>query len=73
MMPGEIPFFVEGVVARINEFERTAYIKHKNGNVYHVFPFTPGVVFEELKIGVRVQVEITNVLTKVYSARIVKE
>lgn len=72
-MPGEIPFFVEGVVAGINEHEKTAYIKHKNGNVYHVFPFTPGIEFSELKIGVRVSIEITNVLTKVYSARIVRE
>jgi hypothetical protein len=72
-MTREIPFFIEGVVYRINDYERTAYVKHRNGNIYHVFPFTPGIIFSDLKVGDKIAIEITSVLTKVYSARIIRD
>jgi len=69
-MPGEIPYFIEGKVVDISIPYRTAYVKVENGNVYHLFPHTPDLEFENLRIGTIVECEITSALIRVLSARI---
>ena len=65
-MSGEIPFFIEGRVAQM--LSGCAYIKVDNGNVYVINPLTPGLNFKELELGQKIMVEITNRLTRVFSA-----
>lgn len=71
MMPAELPFFIVGTVASIVQYEKTAYIRVANGNVYHVFPFTPGINFSDLSVGKRVECEVTTKLTRVLSAKVI--
>lgn len=72
-MPREIPFFIRGKVAEIMPGYRTAIIRVPNGNIYHVTPNTPGIDFDRLKMDLIVECEVTTILTRVLSARIVKE
>lgn len=67
-MPGVFPYFIEGRVSQI--FSGHAYIKVDNGNVYTINPQTPGTNFRDLKVGQIVEVEVTDRLTRVFSARI---
>lgn len=67
-MPGVLPFFIEGRVSEI--LSGHAYIKVDNGNVYTVNPQTPGINFKELKLRQVVELEVTDRLTRVFSARI---
>ena len=69
-MPGEMPYFIEGKVAEVLPAYQVAYVKVDNGNVYHLTPKTPGINFQELKVGMIVECEITSMLTRVLSARI---
>ncbi len=69
-MPGEIPYFIQGKIVDKAIAHRIAYVKVDNGNVYNLIPTTPGIVFEELKIGMIVECEITSKLIRVLSARI---
>jgi len=69
-MPGEIPFFVTGKVAIIH-FD-VAYVKISTGNVYHVYPWTAGIEFDKLVIGTQVECEVTSMLTRVLSAKIIE-
>lgn len=71
-MPGEIPYFVEGYVVKIADMINTAYVRVENGNVYHVFPFTPGISFKDLTKGKRVLLEVGTRLDRVYSAKIIE-
>lgn len=72
-MPGEIPYFVEGYVVKIADMINTAYVRVENGNVYHVFPFTPGIVFKDLTIDKKVLLEVGTRLDRVYSAKIIEK
>ena len=72
MMPGEVPYFVEGYVVRIVDMLNTAYVRVINGNVYHVFPFTPGITFSELSVDKKVLLEVGSRLDRVYSAKIIE-
>lgn len=72
MMPGEVPYFVEGYVVKVAEMLNTAYVKVSNGNLYHVFPFTPGIDFEKLKVDKKVLLEVGSRLDRVYSAKIIE-
>jgi len=66
-MPGELPFFLEGVVAEIMTQE-IAIVKVPNGNLYYLRPSTPGIDYYALKKDDRVRIEITNQLGRVLSA-----
>lgn len=70
-MPGELPYFIEGKVVEIAKATSTAYVKVCNGNVYHLTPFTPGIVFSELSVGATVRCEITSRLIRVLSAKLI--
>ena len=70
-MPGELPFFVTGKIANI--YADTAYVKVPTGNVYHIHPNTQGIEFGRLKKDLIIQCEVTTMLTRVLSARIVEE
>jgi len=70
-MPGEKPFFIEGVVVDIMSTYEIAFVKVINGNVYNLKPSTPGVDFYTLKIGQIVELEVTTKLVRVLSARII--
>jgi hypothetical protein len=69
-MSGEIPFFIEGKIAEISAVYFLAYVKVDNGNVYHIHPSTPGIEFQKLERGQIVELEVTSMLTRVLSARI---
>ena len=71
-MPGEIPFWVEGELKLYYPLTKEAYVRVPNGNVYILKPSTPGIIFEELKIGMIIQCEVTTKLTRVLSAKVVK-
>jgi hypothetical protein len=68
-MPGELPFFIEGTVTEIMAQE-IAIVKVPNGNIYHLYPSTPGINFYALKKDDRVLVEVTTMLTRVLSATV---
>lgn len=69
-MPGERPFFILGKVVEVAKIHNLAYVKVDNGNVYHIFPDTKGVNFDKIKRGQMVELEVTTMLTRVLSARI---
>lgn len=70
-MPGEIPFFVEGKVVEILPQE-IAIVKVPNGNLYHLTPGTKGIEYYRLQKGDVVKCEVTTMLTRVLSARVIK-
>ena len=70
-MPGEKPFFIEGVVVDIMSTYEIAFVKVINGNVYNLKPSTPGIDFYTLKAGQVVELEVTTRLLRVLSARII--
>jgi len=70
-MSGEKPFFIEGIVVDVPPGYELAYVKVVNGNVYNLRPSTPGIDFYKLKKGQIVEIEITNKLVRVLSARII--
>jgi hypothetical protein len=72
-MPGEFPFFIRGKITEIMPGNKTAIVKVSNGNTYHVTPNTPGIEFDRLVKDLIVECEVTTMLTRVLSARIVKE
>ena len=72
-MPGKMPFFIIGTVKSISHLIKTAYIKVPNGNIYHIFPFTLGIDFDRLKNNQNIEIEVTDELVKVYSARIIED
>ena len=69
-MPGELPFFVIGEIANI--YGDTAYVKIHTGNVYNIYPYTPGIDFKKLKKGMTIKCEVTKLLTRVLSAEILE-
>lgn len=69
-MPGEMPYFIEGKVVQVLPQYQVAFVKVENGNVYHLTPKTPGIDFQELSVGMIVECEITSMLIRVLSARI---
>ncbi len=69
-MPGLIPFYIIGTVARVPPGAGIAYAKVSNGNVYYLYPNTPGLDFSKLQIGQMIELEVTNEVIRVYSARI---
>jgi hypothetical protein len=69
-MPGERPFFVVGVVAEIAVTHPFATINAPNGYYYHIHNDTPGIRFEDLRVGQRIQLEVTSMVVRVLSARI---
>lgn len=71
-MPGEMPYFIEGKVVQVLPQYQVAFVKVENGNVYHLTPKTPGIDFQQLSVGMIVECEITSMLIRVLSARILK-
>lgn len=71
-MPGEIPYFIKGKVAEILP-QDIIIVKVPNGNLYHLTTNTPGIEFSRLCKGDIVECEVTSMLTRVLSARTVKE
>jgi len=71
-MPGELPFFIEGQVVEVSTGYNIAYVKVPNGNVYNLHPTTPGIDFSKLKKSQIVELEVTTMLTRVLSARIIE-
>lgn len=71
-MAGERPYFIEGKVIEVSIAYQLAFIKVANGNVYHILPNTLGIEFNELVKDQIVQMEITSMLTRVLSAKILK-
>lgn len=69
-MPGERPFYIIGKVAEISVIHYLAYVKVDNGNVYQLHPNTVGIDFDKLDIGQLIELEVTSILTRVLSARI---
>lgn len=69
-MSGEIPYFIIGKVVEVMPQYNVAYVKVDNGNVYNLTPKTPGIHFQDLKKGMIVECEITSMLIRVLSARI---
>lgn len=72
-MPGEKPFFIEGIVVEILSTYEIAFVKVINGNIYNLRPSTPGIDFYTLKVGQVVEIEITTKLVRVLSARIIEK
>jgi hypothetical protein len=72
-MPGELPFWIDGEVKLLSPDTKEAYVRVPNGNVYILRSDTPGINFEELKIGTMVSCEVTLRLTRVLSARIIRQ
>lgn len=68
-MPGERPFFVEGKIVDILVSANLALVKVSNGNVYHLIPETPGIVFDKLRKDQRIILEVT---IRVLSARLIE-
>ena len=69
-MPGELPFFIVGKVVDLS-VPNLAIVKVSNGNLYNVNSYTPGIEFNKLSKGDLVELEITNALTRVFSAKII--
>jgi|AntAceMinimDraft_6_1070360.scaffolds.fasta_scaffold322555_1 hypothetical protein len=69
-MPGEIPFFIEGRIVEILPNSEMALVKVLNGNIYHLFPYTPGIIFDSLRLEQTVRLEVTSALARVLSANI---
>jgi len=72
-MPGEFPFFIEGQVTEVSVPFKIAYVKVENGNVYHLHPDTPGIDFYALKKSQIIRLEVTTMLSRVLSARILDQ
>lgn len=72
-MPGEIPFFIEGIVTNITNGSLTVLVKVQNGNVYSIHPDTPGINFQNLRKGQTVRLEVTTRLNHVLSACIINK
>lgn len=68
----ETPYFIRGSVVEIL-LKEIVIIKVSNGNLYHITPNTPGIDFYRLLVGDIVECEVTSVLTRVLSARIIKK
>lgn len=68
-----IPFWTTGEIKMLIQHAGEAYVRLPNGNVYLLTPFTPGINFEDLKVGMFVSIEITNRLDRVYSAKIISD
>lgn len=71
-MPRETPFFIIGKIVEILPQE-IIIVKVPNGNIYHITPSTPGIVFDRLVVNLIMECEVTTMLTRVLSARVVKE
>lgn len=71
-MPRETPYFIKGWISEIFLDGLLAVVSVENGSIYHLTPFTPGIEFSELAIGVKVECEITSKLIRVLSAKILK-
>jgi hypothetical protein len=71
-MPGELPFWIDGEVRMIISHIGEAYIRVPNGNVYLVKIDTPGLEFNKIKIGTKISCEVTSLLTRVLSAKIIE-
>lgn len=71
-MPGEFPFFIVGKVVDTT-MSQIVLVRVINGNVYHLIPSTPGIKFEELKRDQLIELEVTTMLVRVLSARIIED
>jgi hypothetical protein len=72
-MPGEIPFHIIGTIAKVPPGANMAYAKVENGNVYYLYPNTEGLEFSKLQEGQKVDLEVTRMLTRVLSAKILED
>jgi len=71
-MPGEFPFFIEGKIVEIISSDTLAIVKVVNGNIYHLHPWTPGIDFSSLRKDQMVLLEVTRLLTRVLSAKVIE-
>lgn len=71
-MSGVIPFWITGEVKILIQHMGEAYVRVPNGNVYTLHYYTPGINFEDIRVGTIVSIEITDRLDRVYSAKIIK-
>lgn len=72
-MSGERPFFVIGVVGEIALGHPLAIVNAPNGYYYEIHNDTPGIRFEDLRTGQRIELEVTTMLVRVLSARILED
>ena len=70
-MPGVKPFFIEARIVDVPPGYNVAYAKVVNGNVYTLRIDTPGIDVKKLKKDQLVEIEITEKLIRVLSARII--
>lgn len=68
-MPGELPFWIDGEVRLIISY--SAYVRVPNGNVYLIKDDTPGIDFSRIRMGTKISCEVTTMLTRVLSAKII--
>ncbi len=68
-MAGVFPHWIAGEVKILLQDE--AYVRVPNGNVYTLHRTTPGINFSQLRVGLIIEIEITDRLDRVYSARII--
>lgn len=71
-MSREFPFFIKGTVVEILPQEITI-VKVPNGNLYHLKPSTPGIEYSRLQKGDIVECEVTSMLTRVLSAKVIEQ
>lgn len=71
-MPIEKPYWVLGEIRDIILETNVCLVKVKNGNIYRLTSTTPGIDVSALKIGDKIQCEVTSELTRVLSAKIIK-
>ncbi len=70
-MSGNKPYWVVGEIKILIPHAGEAFVRVPNGNVYPINTLTPGLDFLQLVVGMKVEIEITGRLDKVYSARII--
>lgn len=70
-MSGQLPFWVKGELKILSSTD--AYVRIPTGNVYLLRPDTPGIDFSKLKKGQIISCEVTQMLTRVLSAKIISD
>ena len=68
-MSGEKPFFIKATVIEISQWNKVIIVKAVNGYSYNIYPDTPGISFNEIKLDQIIEIEITNRLTRVWSTK----
>ena len=72
-MPGVVPYWVEAEVKILIKHAGEAYVRTSAGCVYLITAGLPGLDFDKLSVGIRVKIEVTDRLDRVYSAKVVTD